>query len=378
MNIDLLDVGRPRFGDALLCRSGGKTILIDGAHRQVGTPKSYDLLLSQLRSLLDAPRGPIPLDLLIVSHAHADHIGCLPDLIQDEIVVPRWSLLTSPTDAGLDPQTIAAAETVGFKDAYLSLREESDDGDDPVEGQASSDLPERYSGMFTKLGELGRVVRSGSESGYSELQDSFADIGMHILGPTPKMIEATRGQIAVATQTLTALRALADDEGMSLASEKSQIRQIAWDLRSQVNMQSVVMTLDSGGGRSLFTGDCQFGMPTHAGAIAQEADAMFDVIRSGRPYAFVKMPHHGSENGLTKPLLNELVSTGLFGISTGWSSKDHPDPDVLNALAANHSQFERTDQNGQVQVVLNTGKPVERTRTLGVPNDSSPPTGKRE
>ncbi len=66
--VDFLDVGQ---GDSTLIRVGAAVILVDGGD-------DYRLLDRELRG-----RGVRRLDLLILSHPHADHLGALDELIED-------------------------------------------------------------------------------------------------------------------------------------------------------------------------------------------------------------------------------------------------------------------------------------------------------
>lgn len=65
--VDVLDVGQ---GDAILVRAGGKTVLIDA-----GTAGANVALRLQAM-------GVYTIDLLIATHAHADHIGGMEDVVR--------------------------------------------------------------------------------------------------------------------------------------------------------------------------------------------------------------------------------------------------------------------------------------------------------
>ena len=70
LRVDFIAVGQ---GDAALVTSPtGKTVLIDG-----GPPEARDALIAFLRE-----RGGKPLDLVILSHRHADHLGGLPEVVR--------------------------------------------------------------------------------------------------------------------------------------------------------------------------------------------------------------------------------------------------------------------------------------------------------
>src|SRR6185369_6135913 len=75
--LHVLDVGGEIYGDCILVHSGDRRILIDGAH-----PGDSDLIREQLADILGG-QGPFDIDLLVVTHCHRDHIGCLPNLIED-------------------------------------------------------------------------------------------------------------------------------------------------------------------------------------------------------------------------------------------------------------------------------------------------------
>jgi competence protein ComEC len=70
LRVDFIDVGQ---GDAALVTSpAGKTVLIDGGPREAGAS-----LVSFLRE-----RHVGPLDLILLTHRHADHLGGLPAVVE--------------------------------------------------------------------------------------------------------------------------------------------------------------------------------------------------------------------------------------------------------------------------------------------------------
>jgi competence protein ComEC len=70
LRVDFIAVGQ---GDAALITSpAGKTVLIDG-----GPHEASDALVAFLRG-----RGPEPLDLVLLTHRHEDHLGGLPAVIE--------------------------------------------------------------------------------------------------------------------------------------------------------------------------------------------------------------------------------------------------------------------------------------------------------
>lgn len=78
MRVHLLDIGRSaghQYGDCILSQFGDASVLIDGGHRG-----DEQLILPQLRRLL-GQTSPVRVSLVVVTHPHDDHIGCLPGLI---------------------------------------------------------------------------------------------------------------------------------------------------------------------------------------------------------------------------------------------------------------------------------------------------------
>ena len=73
MEFNLLDVGETKYGDCIVVRQGNRSILIDAAH-----PGDTELLKTQFRRIF-GHSGPYRFDLLVVTHCHLDHIGCLPE-----------------------------------------------------------------------------------------------------------------------------------------------------------------------------------------------------------------------------------------------------------------------------------------------------------
>src|SRR3954454_20857528 len=70
----LLDVGSQQYGDCIFCRFGNKTVLIDGGHSSDFAGQSgYDSIPAQIEQIL-GHKPPFDLTLLVVTHAHSDHI----------------------------------------------------------------------------------------------------------------------------------------------------------------------------------------------------------------------------------------------------------------------------------------------------------------
>ena len=49
------------------------------------------------------------------------------------------------------------------------------------------------------------------------------------------------------------------------------------------------------------------------------------------PYAFVKIPHHGSYNAFDRSVMKKFSNTKAFAISTGRKGGAHPNPKTPHA-----------------------------------------------
>lgn len=77
-----------------------------------------------------------------------------------------------------------------------------------------------------------------------------------------------------------------------------------------------------------------------------------EIIRTGRvrEVEYIKIPHHGSKNGLTKELL-DVASPEIAVISVGKNSFGHPHREILDLLKDYGILVKRTDENGDVEVI---------------------------
>ena len=80
------------------------------------------------------------------------------------------------------------------------------------------------------------------------------------------------------------------------------------------------------------------------------------VLQTGkiRDIEYLKVPHHGSKNGLTKDLL-DISQPEIAVISVGKNQWGHPHDEVLEMLREKDINILRTDQSGNVGVVTGGG-----------------------
>lgn len=114
--------------------------------------------------------------------------------------------------------------------------------------------------------------------------------------------------------------------------------------KQDANDFSVVLSLRFKDFDALFTGDIG-------------PSVIDDVLATGRikDVEYLKVPHHGSKNGLTLPLL-EKAKPEVAVISVGEKNRyGHPHKEILEMLSSKNVLVERTDQNGYI-IVESSGK----------------------
>lgn len=368
--VHLLDVGPTKYGDAVLCQFGKTSVLIDGAHP--GNYKDYGpehpALQSQIASILKQSEDQVHVDLLIISHAHSDHIGCLSYLVNNDILTAKWALVADPKlgwgrTPDEDGVSLADAQTPSRKLA-AALREErhSSDEDPSVLASfidAASTLEPDYIAMVEKLDSTGgtTVVRYGRDDDkLSELLEAFHSIGIKILGPDTDQLLRCAKHLRGRSKETDAMLADAGDLSerdvlaryLSLVGGGSSDAPFMDSQGSFINLMSIIVSFQYLGKKLLFTGDNQLADPEVTDKkIVKSSKALEAKIREEGPYSFVKLAHHGSRNG-TSPDLLEDSGARVFGICCGsLADHSHPDPKVLSYFAdKTNCQWARTDRNG--------------------------------
>jgi beta-lactamase superfamily II metal-dependent hydrolase len=375
--VHFLDVGAKEYGDSVLCELGDRTVLIDGAH-----PGDDIRIGDQLRRLLRVD-GQVEIDLLVATHAHQDHIGCLPTLIQNGQLRARWALVAHP-DLGWPvpiPDDRTGAVVAGLREEVLTART-----DDRTLERFLADalgLERRYRRMLEKLDEFGTVVRLGRDS-TKKLRDEFSSVGLRILGPSKKQLVACQSVIENAIDSLAAVAGdlLSTD---TAATEMDVYRRLtgggtdALDAPQRpgppINLQSAVISFHVGDVKLLFAGDMQFADPQVGDPeVRAELAKLRAKVRAGAPYDLVKICHHGSDNAFSESVLSELGTTDLFGICAGSDSTHHPNRAVLDLLNRRRDSLKwvRTDTNGLSTITFGAGSP-RITNARGRVNDPVPP-----
>jgi beta-lactamase superfamily II metal-dependent hydrolase len=438
MRIDLLDVGDQDYADCVLVRVGSTAVLIDGGHQDnVDGDERHPPIPDQLADLLGQSATALHVDLLIVTHAHKDHVGCLPELVAGGLHADH-ALVADPDWAWGQPDAVPGGPSPGAGAAPLdvppqaapvlaALREELLPPDAPEEAiqrflKQSGDLRKRYLDMLSAL-ESGatNVVRFGrSDAETATLESEFEAIGLRVLGPSGQLLNAlatamgmrpAAAAAALATPMPDAIAAadpvalyraavtrILDDRAAAAVGDAPSLASTAppdvaamlagadtaaavdavaaFAGGSFVNCQSVVTVFGDADHRALLAGDLQFADPqTGIDEIRQGVQALWQEVAANGPYRFVKLSHHGSDNGFPDDLLSHVRDDAGIGICAGEGTRYDPNRCVLEALDTKRETLTwvRTDRNGRSTLTFTAPEgPPEVYATRGPTNLATP------
>ena len=390
--INLLDMGPHTYGDSVFINHPQASILIDGGYGALAADRPQaPSIPSQLARILDR-EPPFEIDLLVVTHGHLDHVGCLPRLVEDGVLRPEWALVADP-DLAFGPfDGVVAPDAPGLGLLALALREEPHDRLPDAELldllEDGLTLEQRYREMLERLADAGtRVVRYGRDP-IGELEARFGPSGLSVLGPTVEHLETCARELArLLEDGLARADALALPDGRLAPTERlAAYRRIARGLAvdsgplaadvagrgAALNDQSIVLLFESAGAKALLPGDMQLAAAEVPGLDDSMAE-LLETLAGHAPFQFLKVAHHSSYNGLDERVL-EALPAAVYGHTGGRGSASHPHRDVLKLLKHHAGELEwvRTDRNGQVGVRLGE-TPLRVFLAYGHRNDFRPP-----
>jgi beta-lactamase superfamily II metal-dependent hydrolase len=396
ISVHFLDMGEDKYGDCILVRSGARGILVDGGHpRDLTGQADTPSIPEQLESIFGHP-PPFDLTLVVVTHGHNDHIGCLPEMIEQGIVRPDFALISDPShcfppgarDSAMLSDDLDADAAASVRRALAGLAEE-DHSDLPERElelflDRAAKLGTRYRAMIERLEKQGVPVIRWGISDIETLHPLYAALegtGFDVLAPSIPHLELCRDQIV--TYATDARDSLQDAVAQLGRSDSSPARLAAQLYRgaaadsadplpqldrkgqgSALNCQSIMLAFGEAGSRVLLTGDMQFAEPEVTGIDEHMRDLLRQVVEAG-PYRCVKLPHHSSYNGITPELWERLGKPPLLVHSGGSNDPSHPEPSMLSAFQGvdDEISFLRTDRNGLISIDLSvTTDPVRISR----------------
>jgi hypothetical protein len=364
-----LDVGKKKYGECIMVRFGNLSVLIDGGHDsdfegQEGT----DSIPQQLEEVF-GHRPPFDVSLVVVTHAHDDHIGCLPRLVSERIIAPQWALITDSklgfgrcADESHDAPDLVDARTSRLA-AVLREEDASDLSDEEFQKHidAVGSVESRYAAFVKQLGAVGcEVVEYRGQELPAALAKLMESAQMVVLGPSTDQLVLAADQIATTNKDSAdaVARALAADSSLSdIALYRTIVAQqepsdSGHDRGSAMNCQSITLAFGPENARVLLAGDMQFVGPiSEAGA---EVATLRSTVAEHGPYRVFKSTHHTSDNGQDDELLTQLGNPDILIHSGGANDRNHPNPAVLTIIKRRRRQlkFARTDRNGRILVTL--------------------------
>ena len=376
-----LDMGNTQYGECIVAIFDTKKILIDAGHRgDLKGQQGFRSIPEQLQKVLGEPKPHF--DLLVVTHCHDDHIGCMPELVSEGIVSADWALVSdekwgygrgsgadSDADFGLDDANDAVRGIV----AALCEEDHSDLTDASLTAfiDAAATVEDRYSQMLEQLHDNGtKIIRWQRDELPDDFNSTFASLGLNVLGPSKEQLEACNnvlaGFIKRATRTV---RARVQDAPISPSTVYRDIlstldaADMAGTSGPAKNNQSIVLAFGPPGQRVLLGADMQLAkseLPTANDSMT----ALRDVVAASGPYIFVKALHHTSYNGLDDDVLSSWGNPQFILHSGGRNDKNHPDKTALATLKRHRSElkYARTDRNGIIAFTSESGFVIEGGR----------------
>ena len=188
--------------------------------------------------------------------------------------------------------------------------------------------------------KVGKMVVNSIDPGtqvYEALRNQVGGRGIDVINPTAGMrLGLGLIYLDILNPTGESLSLLPiKDEGSLLSRH---------EVSKETNQYSVIYKLIFKNFSGLFPGD-----------IPLEGSNELAARESNLQAKYIKIPHHGSNNGLTENLLRE-ISPEIAVISVGENSWGFPKTEILQMLAKYNVKVLRTDEMGDVELVTDGEK----------------------
>ncbi|KQM30457.1 MBL fold metallo-hydrolase [Sphingomonas sp. Leaf10] len=377
-----LDVGGVKYGECVLVVFGNKRILIDGSHQQdYRGQDGYRSIPQQLSDVL-GEAAPHDIDLIVVTHGHADHVGCLPELFENGIIRPSFAYVTHPKAGFGRAMDESASDDGGSATRKLEAALREEDASDLSDAElaafidAAETVEKRYNRFLLALAEGGVEVHLHMGGPLPDaIEKRLSGTGVALLGPSEEQLLFCAEQIAKSNREAQDAIAANDvrdtTEVVALYRALTSARpgDAGYTRGNAMNCQSIVLAFGPESNRVLLAGDMQFAEPGVRKIEEAVSRLRADVVAAG-PYAMFKTTHHTSHNGQDESLLDELGKPRIIVHSGGLRDEAHPYPSVLEALEARRGRiFARTDRNGLISVTPGAAGDREVVVAKGELND---------
>lgn len=200
---------------------------------------------------------------------------------------------------------------------------------------------DHYTGLLdvAKRYDIENFASSGIDkdsAGYRELLERLNMVG------AKRIKMRAGGEIKVGGIDLLALWPTDDwiAQKLNVETVSQDGRVLGVQAKESLNEYSLVLKIVYKDFKALLDGDIE---PPAEDLLAQ---------RVGGPLDVLKVPHHGSKNGLDENLLS-ATTPALAVISVGKNRFGHPHIETLSLLERNNIKVMRTDINGEVEIVTN-------------------------
>lgn len=259
-------------------------------------------------------------------------IAC--DVGQGDAILVTYKDIQILTDGGPDKKVIdCLGRHVPFWDRQIELVISTHPDADHSTGLI--EVVKRY--------KAGKILINPIDSGtqvVKVLQNWVKDRGIAVVSPTGGT-KVVVGLISldIVNPTVSQISSLVDK------ASKSPLN--FFKPTEDTNDYSISYKLSFGRFTALFTGD--FG--------PKVSDRLADGNQIGN-VDYIKVPHHGSKNGLTQNLLEKIASSNTVGvISVGTKNRyGHPTQEILDLLTKYNVKTFRTDEMGDVEVITDGEK----------------------
>ena len=256
-------------------------------------------------------------------------IAC--DVGQGDAILITYKNIQVLTDGGPDNSVMdCLGRHIAFWDRNIELVIATHSDSDHITGLI--DVLQSYN--------VDKIVVNPIDPGTPEYKALKSEVGGRGVGVVNPMSGMKLGLDLIHLDILMPTRSLLDKLDVETEGDKFSKYLFSKD----ANLYSIVYLLRFGNFRGLFTGD----IPPE---VSDELVGSSEV----KSLDYIKIPHHGSVNGLTENLL-KVVMPKIAVISVGKNQWGLPKTEILDMLSKYEVKTLRTDELGDVEVITDGKK----------------------